>query len=80
MMGGWHAVRKRKHLYESAKRIDILLNDASCDVFAAYVYYHKKCYAAFSYSYDKKETLAYNAEQERNVMEYFDEMTRRKVI
>ena len=66
--------------YEAAKRIDILLNGASYDVFAADVYYHKKCYASFSYSYDKKETLAYNAEQERKVMGYFDEMIRRRVI
>ncbi len=66
--------------YEAAKRIDILLNGASYDVFAADVYYHKKCYAAFSYSYDKKETLAYNMEQERKIMEYFDEMIRRRVI
>ena len=71
---------EQESYYEAAKRIDILLNGATYDVFAADVYYHKRCYAAFSYSYGKKETLAYNAEQERKVMEYFDEMIRRKVI
>ncbi len=42
--------------FEAAKRIDILLHGASYDVFAADVYYRKKCYAAFSYSYEKKKS------------------------
>lgn len=44
--------------HEAAKRLDIYLSGSSHDIFAADVDYHKKCYRAFTYSYEKRNKEA----------------------
>eukprot|EP00794_Sanderia_malayensis_P008248 gene8248-9129_t len=57
-------LQENDKFYEAAKRLNIILSGAVCDIFAADIYYHKKCYANFVYSYEIKPS-----EEEKKIIE-----------
>ena len=60
--------------HEAACRLKILLSgNAYNDVFAVDVYYHKRCYNAFTYTYQSATTDANIKELEEQVMNNFSE-------
>eukprot|EP00794_Sanderia_malayensis_P020787 gene20787-22825_t len=58
------SLQENDTFYEAAKRLNIIISGTVCDIFAADIYYHKKCYANFVYSYEIKPS-----EEEKKIIE-----------
>ena len=69
--------------HAAAKRLEVILSGPSYDVFALDLYYHKTCYAKFTYAYDKKHPTADEVEKDKlgsEVMDSFFHLFQRNVI
>ena len=54
--------------HAAAKRLDVLLNGVSCDVFAMDLYYHKTCYSNFNYVYDPQKSTKDETQKEAQIL------------